>query len=661
MARFRAADRRVAIEAVTPQVDCGRFPVKRVVGDPVVVTANVFADGHDAVACALRFRPIRSRSWTEVRMESVGNDRWQATFTPVELGTWQFEIIGWVDHFRTWLDGLEKKVGAGVDVAPDLLIGSKLVAGAASRAKPKVAKRLTEASKVLGDEVRAIADRLAEAFSDSIENLMDDHPDRSRATTSDPRLEVFVDRERAVFSTWYELFPRSWSPTADEHGTFADVEAELGYVAGMGYDVLYLPPIHPIGVTNRKGPNNSLEAGPDAPGVPWAIGSDQRGHTDIEPKLGTIAEFTSLRDKAVELGIELALDIAFQCSPDHPWVTEHPEWFRHRPDGTIQYAENPPKKYEDIYPLDFETSDAEGLWLELRGVFEHWIGQGIRIFRVDNPHTKAFPFWEWLIAELRADHPDVILLSEAFTRPAVMRRLAKLGFNQSYTYFAWRNSKHELVEYMADLAEAKEYFRPNFWPNTPDILTEFMQTGERPAFITRYVLAATLSASCGIYGPAYELMESSAIRPGSEEYLQSEKYQIRNWDLRREDSLAPVIARVNRARHSHPALQSNENLVFHHTANDMLLCYSKRAQDDVVLVAVNLDAHHTQSGWIELDTNALGIDRRRQFQVHDVLTDRRYLWEGARNFVELDPTGIPAHIFSIRTPTRTERNLDSFA
>lgn len=591
-------------------------------------------------------------------MEFAGNDRWEASFTPDDLGTWQFEIVGWVDHFQTWRLAMEKRVEAGVDVEVDLLIGSELVAAAADRAKGTDARSLQTLAVDLADESFTDEERVAAALSVELHELMQASPDRSRATTSERRWEVTVDRVKAAFSTWYELFPRSWSSIPGEHGTFADVEANLDYIAGMGFDVLYLPPIHPIGREFRKGPNNTLEPGSEDPGVPWAIGSEEGGHTAIHSQLGTIEDFRSLMKSAADAGLEIALDIAFQCSPDHPWVAEHPEWFKHRPDGTVQYAENPPKKYQDIYPLDFETSDGEGLWLALKGIFDHWIAEGVRIFRVDNPHTKAFAFWEWIIAEIRSQHPDVILLSEAFTRPAVMHRLAKVGFNQSYTYFAWRNTKHELTEYMGDLAEVEEFFRPNFWPNTPDILTEQLQTGGRAAFISRYVLAATLSSNCGIYGPAFELMEHQPLRPGSEEYLHSEKYQIREWELDRVDSLAPVIAQVNKGRNEHPALQRNENLVFHDTDNDTIICYSKKCADDVALMVVNLDPHHTQSGWVHLDTGALGIRGEGRFEVHDLLTDRRYLWDGPHNFVQLDPIGIPAHVFAVKSQTPTGTALD---
>ncbi len=660
MAKPRVSDRRVVIESVSPQVDGGRFPVKIVLGDPVVVEADVFADGHDEVSCVLRYRHKSARGWSEVAMEPLGNDRWRASFTPGELGVWQFEIVGWVDYFSTWLNGLQKKVDAGLDVTVELLIGGRLLAEASTRTKGKGASELADIAKTLADTNISQLERVVLSSAAETVALVRQHPDRSSASRSEVKWPVVVDREAAVYSTWYELFPRSWSKKPGEHGTFADVEARLDYVEAMGFDVLYLPPIHPIGTTHRKGANNSLDSRDGDPGVPWAIGSEQGGHTEIHPQLGTVEDLRSLRDAAAARGIELALDIAFQCSPDHPWVTEHPEWFRHRPDGSIQYAENPPKKYQDIYPLNFETEDAQGLWLALKGVFDHWIDEGVRIFRVDNPHTKPFPFWEWVISEIRDDHPDVIMLAEAFTRPTAMYRLAKVGFNQSYTYFAWRNSRSELMEYMSDLSKVSTFFRPAFWPNTPDILTEELQTGGRAAFINRYVLAATLSPSCGIYGPAFELMESAPLEPGSEEYLNSEKYQIRHWDLEDPRSLAPVIARVNLARRSHSALQRGNDLVFHPTDNEMLLCYSKARGEDVVLIVVNLDHHHTQSGWVALDLDRLGLSADRGFLAHDLLTDRRYLWQGSHNFVQLDPGGVPAHIFSIRPHVRTEEGFDYF-
>jgi starch synthase (maltosyl-transferring) len=658
MAKIPATTRRVVIESVSPQVDGGRFSVKRIVGDAVTIEADVFGDGHDAIAALVRHRQEGARRWAETRMSPLGNDRWAADVTPDAVGVWQFEVEGWTDQFAAWLDGLDKKVAAEVDVSVDLLIGAGLVAAAAARARGRPARLLKKHATTLGDPALDLTERLETAFSEDLRTSMDGHPDRSRSTRSD-RYQIIVDRELARFSTWYELFPRSWSMDRGRPGTFADLAKQLGYVADMGFDVLYLPPIHPVGTTYRKGANNALTAQPDDPGVPWAIGSSLGGHTAIDPGLGTVEDFRALRDAAAGHGLEIALDVAFQCSPDHPWVKTHPEWFRHRPDGSIQYAENPPKKYQDIYPIDFETADRRGLWMALKGVFDHWIGEGIRIFRVDNPHTKAFAFWEWAISEIRRGHPDVLFLAEAFTRPKVMYRLAKLGFTQSYTYFTWRNTRNELTEYMADLAEVEDFFRPNFWPNTPDILSEQLQTGGRAAFIGRYVLAATLSSNCGIYGPAFELMEHRPLSPGSEEYRDSEKYQVREWALDDPGSLAPLITRVNKARHLHRALQRSDNLTFHQTDNDRLICYSKRAVGDVVLVVVNLDPNYEQAGLVDLDVDALGIDADHQYQLDDLLTDQRYIWEGARNYVRLDPAGIPAHLFSVRRRVRSEQSFDN--
>jgi starch synthase (maltosyl-transferring) len=645
MAKIPATTNRVVVEAITPQVDSGRFPVKRVVGDRVRVEADVFADGHDVVQGLLRYRMPGARSWHEEPMTALGNDRWWAEFEAVEIGSWHFQIEGWIDHFATWLDGLRKKVDADVDIAVDLVIGSQLIDAAADRAKGKTSKRLASLAADMSDGTLAETDRVDVAVSDELGDLIASIPDRTSATRSETVLEIWVERERARFSTWYELFPRSWG--TGRHGTFADVTANLDYIAGMGFDVLYLPPIHPIGTTHRKGRNNTLDPGKDDPGAPWAIGGPEGGHLAINPRLGSLDDFRSLLDSAAGKGIEIALDVAFNCSPDHPWVSEHPQWFRHRPDGSVQYAENPPKKYQDIFPIDFETSDAPGLWAALREVFDHWIDNGVRIFRVDNPHTKAFAFWEWVIREIKNDHPDVIFLAEAFTRPKVMYRLAKLGFSQSYTYFAWRTSRQDLIEYMGDLSRVDDFFRPNFWPNTPDILTEQLQTGGRPVFVTRYVLAATLSSNCGIYGPAYELMEHVPIETGSEEYRDSEKYEIRDWEIDASGSVAPLIAQVNKARHEHPALQRTDNLTFHHTDNEMILGYSKRVGEDVIMVVVNLDPAYKQTGWIDLDTSALGISDARQVRVHDLLTDRHYRWEGHRAFVQLDPAGIPAHVFAV--------------
>jgi starch synthase (maltosyl-transferring) len=473
-----------------------------------------------------------------------------------------------------------------------------------------------------------------------------------------------VDREKARFSTWYEMFPRSCGLESGRHGTFKDCMARLPYVAAMGFDVLYLPPIHPIGRTHRKGDNNNPVAGPDDPGTPWAVGSEEGGHKSLHPQLGTLKDFRDFVTSARGYDIEIALDIAFQCSPDHPYVEEHPEWFRRRPDNTVQFAENPPKKYEDIYPFDFETYSWQELWHELKSIVTFWIEQGIRIFRVDNPHTKPFHFWQWLITEIKKSYPDVIFLSEAFTRPKVMYRLAKLGFTQSYTYFAWRNTAWELTQYFTELTRgnAREYFHPNLWPNTPDILTEYLQFGGRPAFMARLVLAATLGANYGIYGPAFELCENRPKEPGSEEYLDSEKYEVKNWDISGPDSLKDFVARVNQIRRENAALQGDWSLRFHEVDNTQLICYSKHTDDfsNVVLVVVNLDPHHTQSGWVEFPLEELGIDPQRSYQMHDLLSGARYLWRGTRNYVELNSQVAPAHIFRMRRRVRTERDFDYY-
>ena len=660
MTRFapiKPTTQRVVIEDVTPRVDDGRFAVKRVAGDEVIVEADVFGDGHDHVSAVLEYRKRGASEWRTAPMVAVDQDRHRGSFRVEETGGYEFRVRGWIDHFDTWRDGLEKKVAAAQDTSVDLQIGAALVAAAAGRAKGSAAKALASFAESLAEAAAPSRDRIDAALDPALLALMSAWGDRL-PTDSDP-YPVWADRERARFSTWYELFPRSWGKPG-EHGTFDDVAAKLEYVADMGFDVLYLPPIHPIGETKRKGPNNTLDADPDDPGVPWAVGSAAGGHDSVNPHLGTLEDFQNLRTRAESLGIEVALDIAFQCSPDHPWVAAHPEWFKHRPDGTIQYAENPPKKYEDIYPIDFETSDPEGLWTALRDVFLYWIDQGVEIFRVDNPHTKAFRFWEWAIAEVTETHPGVIFLAEAFTRPTVMYRLAKLGFTQSYTYFTWRNTAWELRDYVEELVGISDFLRPNFWPNTPDILPQFLQTGGRPAFVTRAVLAATLSSNYGIYGPEFEQMGNTPRVGGSEEYIDSEKYQVREWDLERSESLVPLISRLNGIRREHPALQRTDNVTFHATDNPDLLCYSKEWGEDLVVVVVNLDPHHTQSGHVELSLDELGIAEHGSFQVHDVLIDRRYLWSDRWNYVELDPSGIPAHIFAVRRLVRTEHDFDYY-
>lgn len=653
---------RIVIENVRPCVDNGRFAVKRVVGESVDVAADVYADGHDEIRVLLLWRRQRETEWVEVPMELVGNDLWTAGFAIASLEPHVYGVTAWVDHFRTWRRGLGKKAHAGTAERVDLQMGADLVAQAAVRARGRDAKALMAWAEEL-HELEPTAEGLARALADDLGALMDRHPDRSEAVRWTPDLRVDVDRERARFSAWYEFFPRSTGKKG-QHGTFRDAEAHLKYVADMGFDVVYLPPIHPIGRSHRKGPNNNPKAAPGDLGSPWAIGAKEGGHTSIHPDLGTMADFRRFVAKAGDLGIDVALDLALQCAPDHPWVTEHPQWFKQRPDGSVQYAENPPKKYEDIYPIHFETDDWRALWQALLDVVRFWVGEGVRIFRVDNPHTKPFRFWEWLIAEVRRDHPDVMFLSEAFTRPKVMYQLAKLGFTQSYTYFAWRNTKWELTEYLTELTktDVKEFFRPNFWPNTPDILTEALQHGGRPVFMMRLALAATLTANYGIYGPAFELVEHTPRQEGSEEYLDSEKYQLRHWDLKRPDSLREFIALVNRIRRENAALHWNETLAFHPVDNEEIIAYSKVSADgtNLVLVVATLDPHHRQAGWLQLPLDRFGIESDRPYQMHDLLTGARYLWHGPRNYVELDPHHSPVHVFRLRRRVRTERDFDYF-
>ena len=660
-----AFSRRVVIENVQPQVDCGRFPIKRTIGDRVAVTADIFADGHDVLHAVLRHRPAAQPDWEEVPMEEQPNDRWQGEFSVPTQGRHLYTLQAWTDRFQSWSRDLAKKFEAAQDISVDILAGVQLIAAAAARASGKdkalFAARAEEIRKLAATNLPRAVER---SSNPELKALMIRNADRSRATTYRRELVVLVDREKARFSAWYEMFPRSSSPQPSRHGTLKDCTRRLDYVAGMGFDVFYLPPIHPIGRVHRKGKNNAEKAAPDDPGSPWAIGAKEGGHKTIDPQLGTLEDFKRLLARAKQLGLEVALDLAYQCAPDHPYVREHKEWFRMRPDGSVQYAENPPKKYQDIYPLDFETEKNQELWEELRSVVLHWIEQGVRIFRVDNPHTKPFDFWEWLITDIKNRHPDVLFLAEAFTRPKVMYQLAKLGFTQSYTYFAWRNAKPELMEYFEEITQTdvREYFRPHLWPNTPDILTDFLQLGGRPAFMARLALAATLGANYGIYGPAFELAESRAVRLGSEEYLDSEKYQVRHWDLDNPDSLAGLITKVNQIRRENPALHGDLSLRFHPVGNEQIIAYSKMTDDllNIILVVVNLDPFHTQSSMLDLPLEVFHLDPRQPYQMHDLLTDVKYVWRGPRNYVELNPQRLPAHIFCIRRRVRTENGVDYF-
>jgi len=632
-------------------VDDGRFPAKRVTGDIVRIEADIFADAHDVLSAVTHHRHESESKHQELRMAPLVNDRWRAELPVEKLGHYFFTIEAWVDHFLGWHRDLQKRDPSELEM--QLRIGAAMIRSAASRAKARDRKRLEHyLATIEGDE--EMPDKLHDIRSDELLDLMWRNSDRSLSTRLECEYAIEVDRPKAGFSTWYELFPRSF-------GSLRNVEAELPRIAKMGFDVLYLPPIHPIGKKFRKGRNNVVNAGPQDVGSPWAIGSGEGGHKAIHPQLGTLADFRHLIDTASASGIEVALDIAFQTSPDHPYVEQHEDWFLKRPDGTIQYAENPPKRYQDIYPFYFESSAWQELWNELRDVIRFWIDNGVRIFRVDNPHTKPLAFWHWAINGIKKEHPDIIFLAEAFTRPKIMYWLAKGGFTQSYTYFAWRNTKYELTEYFSAITRPplSDFFRPNAWPNTPDILTEYLQYGGRPAFVIRLILAATLSANYGIYGPAFERLVSEAREPGSEEYRDSEKYEIKQW-RQTPDDLSDLIAAVNRIRRENPALQQNATLEFHNTTNDEIICYSKSAGDNVVATVVNVDPHNTQSAWIELDLNALGVDANRPFQVHELLSGARYTWHGSRNYVQLNPHVVPAHIFRIRRKVRTERDFEYF-
>ncbi len=658
--------KRVVIEEVSPQVDGGRYPAKRTLDDVVTVTAAVFGDGHDHVSGRLLYRHSSKPEWRSTPLVPLTNDLWSATFTADELGDWLFTIEGWVDHFDTWSSDLQKRIDAqpvagSQDVALALRSGALLLEQIAQRAAGSDNKLLAETAAKLEKLAKSKATSYEYPLSDEIIEIAAQYPDPTLTVRYSRELHVWVDRERARYSTWYELFPRSASPDPGRHGTFADVKALLPSIAAMGFDVLYMPPIHPIGTAFRKGPNNNVVSTKDDPGSPWAIGAKEGGHKAILAELGTLRDFDALVAAAREHRMELALDIAFQCSPDHPWVTEHPEWFNIRPDGSIQYAENPPKKYQDIYPLNFESTDWRGLWEALRDVFIYWIRRDVRIFRVDNPHTKALPFWEWCIGEIRKKYPDVIFLAEAFTRPHVMYSLAKAGFTQSYTYFTWRNTKDELEQYFEEITKppVTDFFRPNLWPNTPDILHAALQNGGRPAFMQRLILAATLGANYGIYGPAYELGENLPAKPGSEEYLNSEKYEIRQWDRAANTSLASLITKVNQIRRDNPALQSDGSLHFHHVDNPNIICYSKSSGTNRILVAVNLDPAQEQAGWIDLDLKRLAIPHNENFEIEDLLTGVRYQWHDRSNYVALRPDIMPAHVFRLLQLPKAEAAPDS--
>ena len=640
----------VVIENLQPLIEGGRYPIKRIAGEDLAVDADIFKDGHDVVAAVLKWRVLGKRAWRETPMTFIDNDRWRGVCTLYDEAVHEYTVEAWTDSFRSWQSEFAKKFEGGIsDLQSEALEGAAIVKVAAKRARDRAdAARLREFSKQIANG--ANSEIYAITKSGELDVLMATYPDRSTATHYDPAPRVVVDRQGALFGAWYEFFPRSAEGKGDCGSTFRDCLPRVDDAKAMGFDVIYFPPIHPIGHTNRKGRNNSIACEPGDPGVPWAIGSEAGGHKAVESSLGTLADFDWLQKEVRKRGMEIALDFAINCSPDHPYVKEHPEWFYKRPDGTIKYAENPPKKYEDIYPLNFRCENWRELWAEMKSIVLFWAEHGVRIFRVDNPHTKPVAFWEYLITGVREKYPDTIFLSEAFTRPKMMKALAKAGFNQSYTYFTWRNTKHELTEYFTELTqtEMSEYFRPNLWPNTPDILPPVLQNGGRPAFMTRVLMAATLSPLYGIYS-GYELCENKAL-PGREEYLDSEKYQFKERDWNAPGNIKDWIARLNKIRKENRALQLYMNLRFYPAENDAILFYGKTtpARDNIILIAVNLDPFRKQHSFVDVPIEEFGQMETDTYQVHDLLNGARYTWRGRQNYVELDPEIQPAHIFLVR-------------
>ncbi|MGH9279970.1 MAG: alpha-1,4-glucan--maltose-1-phosphate maltosyltransferase [Acidimicrobiales bacterium] len=638
---------RIVVDEVRPRTLTGTFPAKAVIGEPLTLSADIFRDGHDHLAARAMWRPLDERKWRYASMAHIANDRWEAAIEPTGLGLHEFVIEAWTDHLDTWQHDAQVKHDAGQDIELELEEGSRLLRRRAKHVAAADRSVFEAAAAVVGDAGRPVEERLAAGLDRTLSEALALVPDPTDLTAS-PARRVWVDRERAQVGAWYELFPRS------EGGLRAAAAQRLPAVAAMGFDVVYLPPIHPVGTTFRKGKNSTLNPGPDDPGSPWAIGSSDGGHTAVDPGLGTIDDFDAFVATATQVGLEVALDYALQCSPDHPWVTEHPEWFHHRPDGSIRFAENPPKKYQDIYPINFwpeHPAQREALWQACKDILDHWIAHGVRIFRVDNPHTKPMAFWAWMLAAVQAEHPDVVFLAEAFTRPKVMAKLAEVGFSQSYTYFTWRTGKAELREYLEEicLGPKADYMRPNFWPNTPDILSGPLRTGPPAAFALRLVLAATMVPSYGIYS-GYELGENEPASPTNEEYLSSEKYEIKARDWNQPGSMAPLVTRLNDIRRRHPAFAELRNITFHWSNNDQILAYSKRSADgsDVVLMVVNLDPVQGQADTLWLDLDALGIADGEAFDVHDELTGDTYRWENAAPYVFVHPNRQPAHILQVR-------------
>jgi starch synthase (maltosyl-transferring) len=650
---------RIRFTDISPSVAAGKFPAKRLLGDPLVVEATIFRDSAELIGASVRFRHESERDYHHAPLTLLGNDRWRGTFPLARLGLYHFTIVAWSDQVATWQDYLRRKWEArDFDVESELQEGALLLRELADRV-PRGTGRvpLMQAAMLLADQNHHRDESVRVALDPKFAEASTKYPDPAEIVAHDVSYSIRVEPLRAGFAAWYELFPRSWSPEPGRPGTFRDLLPRLPEFRELGFDVLYFPPIHPIGLTNRKGKNNTAEAGPGDVGSPWAIGNWQGGHDAVEPALGTLDDFRMLVSAAEAHGLEIALDLALNCSPDHPYVQQHPHWFKRRPDGSIAYAENPPKKYQDVYPLDFDNADWPSLWQEILRVVRFWIDQGVKTFRVDNPHTKPVGLWEWLIEQIKRQHPEVIFLSEAFTRPAMMKKLAQIGFSPSYTYFTWRNTKAELAEYLKELTTPAmaDFFRPHFFVNTPDILHAYLQKGGKAAFAVRLFLAATLSPLYGIYS-GFEFYENIALHEGSEEYLDSEKYEIKHRPADMPGSLKPLIALLNDARRTHPALQQLTNLTFHEIKNDHLLCYSKTTADhsDSLIFVVNLDPHGVQDGTIHLNVASLGLHPDQAYYVFDLLTNQTWIWKGPKNYVRLDPRSAPGHFLVVRTATASE-------
>lgn len=643
--------KRVVIENISPRVDDGKFPAKRTVNEPCTVSANVFSDGHDVVQAKLVYRKQGRKKWEDLPMKPIGNDRFEATFTPDEMGLWEISIEGWVDHFNSWRSGLKKKFEDNQNVEVELQIGTQLMEEAVERLPATKAKTLQKKIGEYKSAFHAQASAVATAFDEEISELMyESHYKNTDVSQYVEPLLLDVERETARFSAWYEFFPRSTAYEPGQHGNFQTSKRILPRIAEMGFNVVYLPPVHPVGEVNRKGKNNATNAQPGDVGSPWAIGSKDGGHKSLHPDLGSMDDFVEFVQEANRQGLEIALDYALQCAPDHPYVKEHPQWFKWRPDGTVQYAENPPKKYQDVLPINFENDDWQNLWKELKSIFDFWIDKGVKIFRVDNPHTKPFVFWEWVIAEVRKKNPEVMFLAEAFTRPRVMERLAKIGFTQSYTYFTWRVDQEEIKQYMRELTSEplKDFFRPNFWPNTPDILPPHLTKGGEAAHISRVIMAATLSSNWGVYGPVYEFGMTQPM-PTKEEYINNEKYEVKHWDWEATTPIRETITKINQVRKENEALQYTNNLVLADSDNPNILAYAKKSPkgDNIVLTIVNLDFQWKQAGWVKVPLYDLGIDPNSKYRAHDLLSGHTYHWQNEWNYVELSPQGVPAHVFRL--------------